>query len=68
MARKKTDNIDETLTGPVEPPAMDPRLGDMTPEYVQWYGENHTKQEFNIKYCGRRHRVPRNCLKYFVHP
>lgn len=68
MARKKIDNIDETLTGPVEPPAMNPRLGDLTPEYIQWYGENHTKQEFNQKYITRRFRIAKEFHKYFVHP
>jgi len=68
MAKKKTDNIDETLTGPIEPPAMHPRLGDLTPEYIEWYGENHSKQEFNQKYITRRFRISKELHKYFVHP
>ena len=46
-------------------PELDVRLGDLTPDYIEWYGENHTYQEFCIKYIKRRHRVPVRLQKYF---
>ena len=36
-----------------EEPPKDPMQGDKTPAYVQWYRDNHTKEEFEAKYGGR---------------
>lgn len=66
MPPLKTE-IDETLTGPSEPPAQHFQLGDLTPEYVRWFGENNSKEEFNRKYSNRRYRIPEDCHKYLIH-
>lgn len=36
-----------------EPPPLDEKLGDKTPEYVRWYREHHTEAEFQARYAGR---------------
>lgn len=40
----------------IEPP-MNYKLGDLTPEYIEWYYNNHSQQDFNIKYIKRRNRI-----------
>ena len=59
--------FDRTLTGPIEPPKIDPKLGDLTPEYISWFGENHSRVEFIEKYVKRRNRIPEQYRKFFGH-
>ena len=49
----------------IDPPAQDPRLGYLTPEYILWYGENHTAEEFQIMYGKVKYRVPESARGYF---
>jgi len=46
-------------------PEHNPYLGDLAPAYIQWFGENHSIEEFYIKYVKRRNRVPRELQVYF---
>ena len=36
-----------------DPPVQDPRLGDLTPEYILWHKANHTLQVHRIQYFDR---------------
>jgi len=38
-------------------PEQDPLQGDKTPAYVEWYRENHSPEEFDAKYKGRKGTV-----------
>jgi hypothetical protein len=48
-----------------EPPEMDYRLGDLTPEYIEWFAQNHTIEEFYTQYIKRRNRIPQRLQFYF---
>jgi hypothetical protein len=43
---------------PPDPPATDPEHGDLTPVFVQWYADNHSKAEFHTKYASRLGLIP----------
>jgi hypothetical protein len=36
-----------------EAPYMEPQLGDMTPNYIEWFKKNHSKEEFEARYGTR---------------
>lgn len=36
-----------------EPPIQDPRLGDLTPEFIQWHEANHSAEEHRQRYFDR---------------
>jgi hypothetical protein len=63
---KETD-LDITLSEKIEPPKIDPKLGDLTPEYINWFANNHPSVEFHQKYVKRRNRIPEQYKKYFLH-
>jgi hypothetical protein len=44
-------------------PEQDIRLGFLTPSYVEWFYNNHSKEEFNIKYIKVRNRIGENYFK-----
>ena len=48
-------------------PAQDPRLGELTPEWIRWYGLNHTPQEFQAKYARLKYRVPPELHHFCIH-
>lgn len=48
-----------------EPPEHNIYLGDLAPAYIQWYGENHSIEEFYIKYVKRQNRIPRELQHFF---
>jgi hypothetical protein len=35
------------------PPAQDPSLGDLTPEFILWHEENHSEEEHRTRYANR---------------
>jgi len=59
--------FDQTLTGTIEPPKIDPKLGDLTPSFIEWFALNHPPVEFHQKYVKRRNRIPEQYRKYFLH-
>ena len=36
-----------------DPPVQDFRLGDLTPEYIQWHQHNHSEEEHRQRYFDR---------------
>lgn len=72
--RKAVDDLSSNLDGvsiqsiklPSAEPSKDPAVGDKTPEYVEWYRDNHTPEEFAAKYGHRKHHL--NHPKYDIIP
>jgi hypothetical protein len=46
-------------------PEHNPYLGDLAPAYIEWYGNNHSIDEFYIKYVKRQNRVPMDLRHFF---
>ena len=47
------------------PPDIDPRLGNLTPIYIEWFGETRSTDQFIEEYVKVRGRVPSHLQKYF---
>lgn len=73
MGRPRKHHIEEldpkqedvVTTSTLEEPIHNGKLGDISPDYISWFGETHSTQEFRIKYIKRRNRVPEESQKYF---
>lgn len=60
MRTKKS--IEQLINEPYCEPKQDPKLGDLTPSYIDWFYNNRSREDFYRKYIGRRHRID---SKYF---
>jgi hypothetical protein len=60
MKNKKT--LEQLVNEPYCEPTQDPKLGDLTPSYIDWFYNNRSREDFYRKYSGRRNRVEK---KYF---
>ncbi len=56
----KSNPLPDNMVKPVEPgaPAMSAVLGDMTPEYLNWFCRSHSQPEIQAKYGERIHLLP----------
>lgn len=65
MEQEKSQKPQSKKQTKPEPPEQNVYLGDLAPAYIQWYGDNHTIEEFYIKYVKRRNRIPRELQHFF---
>jgi hypothetical protein len=52
MARPRKNPI-PSETNNLPEPAMSPFLGDLTPEYILWFKQTHSREEFIERYSER---------------
>lgn len=62
MKKNKDKSIEQLINEPYCEPKQDSKLLDLTPEYVEWFYNTRSREDFYRKYIGRRSRID---SKYF---
>jgi hypothetical protein len=53
MARPRKNPTPSETNVELPEPAMSPFLGDLTPDYILWFKQTHSREEFIARYSER---------------